>query len=567
MSTKTLTPPRRTIALLVILLIASFLRFWGIDYGLPYSYWVDEYHEVMRALELGAGGFNADRIGKGGLYLLLFIEYGMYFVWLHVTGTVDSVAEFARHFVTDPSMFYLLGRMTSAIFGVLTVLFVFLIGRDAYSRTAGLLAALFLAVYPLHVDLSHRIIVDPMMTGLAAGALYFVLRVAHTGSRSAYVFSAVFAALAATTKISAVVLIVPMLVAHAYSERACGRGPAWWLVGANPWIGAAVYTGILLATNPGLLLNADALLDLFARQVDSPRIEATQSVGEPIARNERPNLYLYYISTFVDSSGPALALTSACGLAYALWKRSVADVVLVAFAGVYFIAIASTSSQTLYYPRYSLPLILVMLVFAGRLAADLVDILPRLRFVTLVLLSIILIAGLLPEALRGSWLLTQQDSRTLAKSWIEDRIPEGAKVLIEGSKISPLRSTVQLRDSPEALERRIEYWRTVEPRQAKFLEYRRRVEPGVGYDLHLMQRDDVLTLDDYRGQGIQYFVIRPAPLVGNRKSRPEAARLLHELRTNPNVKLLKTFESRPDARLGPAIEIYQAKDLQHVVMR
>ena len=53
----------------LVLVVALLIRLWGIGYGLPFSYVNDEYHEVMRALQLGAGSFNFDRIGKGGFYL------------------------------------------------------------------------------------------------------------------------------------------------------------------------------------------------------------------------------------------------------------------------------------------------------------------------------------------------------------------------------------------------------------------------------------------------------------------------------------------------------------------
>ncbi len=73
-------------ALFLVLGLACLLRLWGTWYGLPYSYYDDEYHEVMRALELGMGGFNFERTGKGGFYFLLFLEYGLYYVSLKAPG-------------------------------------------------------------------------------------------------------------------------------------------------------------------------------------------------------------------------------------------------------------------------------------------------------------------------------------------------------------------------------------------------------------------------------------------------------------------------------------------------
>ena len=65
---------------LVIVLGAFGLRIWGIQFGLPYLFHNDEGFEVIRALQLGSGEFDFDRVSKGGYFYLLFIEFGFLFV-------------------------------------------------------------------------------------------------------------------------------------------------------------------------------------------------------------------------------------------------------------------------------------------------------------------------------------------------------------------------------------------------------------------------------------------------------------------------------------------------------
>ncbi len=55
--------------------------------------------------------------------------------------------------------------------------------------------------------------------------------------------------------------------------------------------------------------------------------------------------------------------------AYALWKRTAADVMLLSYALANYIVISSTTSESLYYPRYALPIILVMAILSGRALA------------------------------------------------------------------------------------------------------------------------------------------------------------------------------------------------------
>ena len=145
--------------------------------GCPSFYISDEYHEVMRALQLGTGSFNFERVGKGGFYFILFFEYGIYFVLLKLAG-VSRVGRGLRTDVrTRPERLLLDGPGDGRAVRWLTVAVVFQLARRAYSTTAGVLAAVFLTFNVLHVDLSRRIGVDVPMTLLVTTALYFALQI------------------------------------------------------------------------------------------------------------------------------------------------------------------------------------------------------------------------------------------------------------------------------------------------------------------------------------------------------------------------------------------------------
>ena len=81
-------------AMLGILVLAAAVRIWGLDFGLPYEgitykvVQIEESQEVMRALKLGAGEYSWS-FGKGGLYLLLFVEYGVLFAVSWLAGWAD----------------------------------------------------------------------------------------------------------------------------------------------------------------------------------------------------------------------------------------------------------------------------------------------------------------------------------------------------------------------------------------------------------------------------------------------------------------------------------------------
>ena len=200
----------------LILVTAFILRIWGIDFGLPHIYHTDEWFEVKRALKLGSGVFDFERIAKGGYYYLLFFEYGIYFVALKLLGVIKSGDGFLFKFFQDPTNIWLIGRVTTAIIGTLNCYFLYLIGKHAYSKVVGLLAALFLAIHLIHVQSSHYITVDVPLTCLIT--ICFLIMCLNS-SRSTftkfhYCILGIFVALAIMTKIPGAVILFPVLIFH-----------------------------------------------------------------------------------------------------------------------------------------------------------------------------------------------------------------------------------------------------------------------------------------------------------------------------------------------------------------
>lgn len=536
----------------IVIGLALVIRIWGIGYGLPFVYWTDEYHEVMRAMELGAGGFNWARTGKGGFYLLLFVEYGLYFLVLKLSGVISTTREFAELFVRDPSMFYMLGRVTTAMFGAATVAIVFALGREAYHFRAGLLAALFLAVNVVHSDLSHRVGVDIPMTLFAAIALFFAVRIAHGGSRRDYVLAAVSAALATTTKLPGILVLIPLVIAHVYGTGLMPREGKRLLVAPNLWLAAALFIAVWVATNPGILF-ANDYLSLYT----GSSAEAPDELAEP---GTRPVLWIYYLDVLRTSMGWPLFIVSLAAVAYAAWRRRSTDVILLTYALANYLAIAVTTSEYLYFPRYALPIIVVLTVLSARALSDLLETLPRYRSLTVVLVVSVLVAWPLKEAVSNSHMLTQTDTRTLARQWFDAEVPAGSKVLVEGGKISASRLSVPLTDSASSLERRIDYWKGVEPRQAKFLEIRRATHDGGGYELYLVKISTIGSFDHYVASGVEYFVVRPESFIGSRKAEGGSAELIDTLRGDPRVERVARFDPAGGQRPGPVIEVYRLRD-------
>ncbi len=170
-------------------------------------------------------------------------------------------------------------RAFTALFDVGTVGLIYLLGKRLFSPQVGLLAAAFLAVNVMHIQLSHFFISDPYQTCFTVAAILFLVLAVenshreHRGKREReskntghrllitdyrklinWILASVFIGLAIGSKFAAVLLFLPLLLA------------AWWLEGRwERWLATAVFTIALTF----FLTNPFAVLD-FSCEVNTP---------------------------------------------------------------------------------------------------------------------------------------------------------------------------------------------------------------------------------------------------------------------------------------------------------
>jgi hypothetical protein len=107
---------------------------------------------------------------------------------------------------------YFLCRATSAFWGVLGVLLVYLIGKAMFSQSVGLTAATALTFLPLDVVSSSMFKPDAMVSATILVAFYWSLLALSKGSTGAYALAGVGIALAVSSKLTGVVISVPLAI-------------------------------------------------------------------------------------------------------------------------------------------------------------------------------------------------------------------------------------------------------------------------------------------------------------------------------------------------------------------
>jgi len=208
-----------------LVILGWALRVWGIRYGLPYQYHPDEPLAVNLALAMG---YTRDLnphwfIHPGFLFYALFVLYGGYYLIGLALGTLSSTHDFAIAILRDPSALYLIGRLLSAMASTATIPVVYLVGRQLYSRRAGLLAAMLFTPLYLTVYFAHFIKPESLQTFLTIVSFFFTVRVLRVGKPRDYVLAGWFTGLAAATKYPSILVGLAFVGAHVLRTREQSR--------------------------------------------------------------------------------------------------------------------------------------------------------------------------------------------------------------------------------------------------------------------------------------------------------------------------------------------------------
>jgi 4-amino-4-deoxy-L-arabinose transferase-like glycosyltransferase len=407
--------------LLGILVAALVLRLWGTGFGLPaYSrYHPDEHALVERAAAiLWTGDWNLHRFNYPPFYAYIQAgAYAGYFLWGAAQGRWNQVPPY-----TLPQ-YYLVGRLVTAFAGTLTVLALYLVGRQISGRRVGLLAAAFLGACYLHVIHSHYATFDVMVGLLTLLTLLFseLLRTQQRGEY--YVLAGLCAGLAGATKYNGAVALIIPLIAHLLVTP-WGR---WgWLNRHVVLLLAAFFFGFF-GGNPYALGNMPDFLNGLATVLHH---YGTEQPGFEGTANWR-----WYIGIMARSPDRLMVALGSLGLLAVLWRSWRRGVMLLSYPILYFGLI---SRFVVRFERNLVPL----LPFLALGAAWLLDQCLRELKVRLKgrralarglvgLVGVLVLAFPLVSSVAFDHAISQTDRRETAGRWVEQNIEPGAKIAIE----------------------------------------------------------------------------------------------------------------------------------------
>ncbi len=448
-----LSPPYRPVslptrtpaaALATVVLLALAVRLWGIGWQLPWQFHPDEGHYTWKAIDLlSQDTYNPKYFRNPSLLTYVFLAE--YRLLGFQPPKADADAATADGLWRPPSGVAFVGRLTSAILGVLTVLVIGLMGWRALGPWVGVLGALFLALAFIHVRDSHYATNDVpsvFLLTISVAASLALLRGPRLGR---YLLAGLLGGLATSTKYNAGLFVVPLLVAHGIAVWRAWRGPHPRTPSPASRRGGATSgeRGALVANlvGPLALAGIAALLAYLAGTpytvLDFPKWLAdfrTQAsfVDEAWEGQAQLPAGLPYLLALGTGMGWAMLVAAVVGAVALARTRPATLAVLAAFPVAYLVFMVRSD---LFFVRFALPAVPFLCLLAGVGVVAVANALDRRNVAPAGLLAAMLSMSVLGQTsldtVRHNQLLGEDDTRVLAARWALANVGRCSKMAVE----------------------------------------------------------------------------------------------------------------------------------------
>jgi len=421
---------KEKIILIAILLLAFFLRIWGIDWGLPnFHFHVDENFVVRHALRIHKTyEFIAPKFVPPALYYRLLIAFYSFFLWL------SRILAFQIK-ETPQNIMMLIGRLTSVGFGTLTVYLIYKIGKEMFNKKIGLLAAFLLSFTFVHVVKSHYVKYD--ITAASLGTLSFLYTFYILKNRKAkdYFLTGAIVGLAASTHYFSTFFLIPALAAHWLSAKKSKKLKISRIFSSKLLL---LFLGFILSF---IILNSYLLLKpeiLFTEGVVAQR-EAIKHAPSMLSKDNIPTPLWYLLYLSMSGLYYPMFLTTILGIYILIRRRKKKDILLLSFPLVYLTFLFLNSYRN---DRLTLPLMPFFALYSAVFLEEGWRKVKKMKIAALskkiILLGCILIIFIIPLArtVLFSYSISQKDTRQRAAEWLEANYPKDKLILSVGDTIN-----------------------------------------------------------------------------------------------------------------------------------
>ena len=405
--------------LMAILVVAAIARFWALTFGLPHpAARPDEEAIASMAGSYYHGNIEQTVFTYPPLFMLV-VAATLWFVFRKLPSTLSRMN--IRPWVSEPNTAAerIVARVLSAAAGVVSVWLLFRIGMRLFGRPTAFVAAACLALAFLHVRDSHFGVTDVPMTCMVLVGFLAIVRLSESGSRRDLVAAGILTGLAVATKYNAALLVLPACFAILNDPLRRPIRMRLALVVAF----AAIMTATFLIVCPFSVLSYEKFL------------ADVMDVSRHLADGHGPDLgrgWTYHLTTTLRYGlGMPLLVAGILGLLLMVWREGRRGILVALFPVAYYALIGSGRTV---FARYALPAVPFLCLTAGYLVVTIAAAVttslrrPGWRIPATTLLTAAVLWPSLLSVIAFDRLIAREDSRVLARRWIEARFAPGTTI-------------------------------------------------------------------------------------------------------------------------------------------
>lgn len=423
-----------TLIVWAMVLLGLGIYLYGIRQELPFAPLADEASIVQRAVRIaGSGDLNPGWFGHPGSTVVYPLA-GIF----HLTHSGEWLVPHQNGITRyQPALadYFLLGRLLSVAYAVLTIPLVYAVGSRVFGSRAGIIGASLYLTYPIVAEYAQYVRPEAAATFFGMLSLWLYCRMYDRPSAKHRLAAGLITGLAIGTRYFMVVLL-PILVGVQLLKRELDSPQPNAPEARRPL--PAVLGGILVtlaAAAVGFAVSTPFFFLDFPTAIGDLRAEATKSALGADGLSPLGN-FLWYLQVALPGSvtWPQLGL-AAIGLLVVFMRRRTLQVLLVAFMILFLIA---NSANNLHWRHWTFELLPLVALLAG-LSVDTIarDLAIRLRFRVWLEWALIVLLVALASVQPVGMLITQQvahgstSTRVLARNWILENLPRGSRVAQE----------------------------------------------------------------------------------------------------------------------------------------
>jgi len=433
---------RNTIILIIILLASIIIRVYPIKAQLPNIYWHDEKNYIETALRFGSGDFMPYQLSHGGIfYIALFILYSLYYVIGFLIGIFTSPINFYISYIKDPSVIFIISRITVVASSILMLIFVY---KSVYilfeDFTISAIAMLFASFSLLSVQMSSVALADMFSVMLLMAGFYTGLKGMSVNKKTLIYIASFFVGLSTAAKYNCFFGVFFIILFEIYSDKINVN-----IIKRIVFIGLFFVIGFV-AGNPFILKD----INMFYRDT-----MIVMGKGYIVDNPYKFPFSLWFHIRYHlrNAFGIPLEILFISGLFYGLFKDSKKFILISIFPITFYFLF----SNSIGYCHHLLPVLPFAAIISSKV---LVDMLKKFKITSsLYLLSIafIIVYPTLNDSLKFISIIPKTDTRTIGKKWIETNVPLNSKILQEGCVSRDIIMNPQIMPNYDTIKRDMEY--------------------------------------------------------------------------------------------------------------